>query len=199
MPDTNLRSAPDVANELGVSAHTLKNWSKDFAPFLSPPGAMGESGRRFTEADVAVFQRIKDHLAAGLTFEETADELRSAGYGDGIEPTPPPRGPLAVQSAQQGFTVLTDTLRAMIENQQTIQNSLQVNRNLLGVIIQDNFNLKEENAKLRERMLKQEQELAELKRRDSDYRLYLEQRLNRLETALRAEASKGLLTKLFGG
>ena len=59
-----------------------------------------------------------------------------------------------VPNAQQGFGVMTDTLRVMIENQQTVQNSLQVNRNLLGVIIQDNFNLKEENAKLRERMLK---------------------------------------------
>jgi hypothetical protein len=76
---------------------------------------------------------------------------------------------------------------------------LQVNRNLLGVIIQDNFNLKEENAKLRERMLKLEQELAELKRRDSDYRLYLEQRINHMEGEMRAEASKGIWQRLFGG
>jgi regulator of replication initiation timing len=40
---------------------------------------------------------------------------------------------------------------------------LQVNRNLLGVLIQDNFNLKEENAKLRDRVLKLEQAMNQLR------------------------------------
>jgi len=92
-----------------------------------------------------------------------------------------------------GFVVLTDTLRAMIENQQAIQSSLQVNRNLQGVIIQDNFNLKEENMKLRERMQQLEQELNELRKREAEYRLMLEQRLARVE----AEARKSIWSKLF--
>jgi len=198
MPDHAIKSTAEMASELGISAQTLKNWTRDFAPYLSPAGPLGEDGRRFTEDDIFVLKRIKDHLAAGLTFEETAEELRGDGYGvrlngDGQA------GALTVSSAQQGFGVLTDTLRVMIENQQTVQNSLQVNRNLLGVIIQDNFNLKEENAKLRERMLKLEQELGELKKRDQDYRLVVEQRMMRVENALRAEASKSFWQKLFGG
>lgn len=189
---------PEMATELGISAQTLKNWTRDFAPFLSPAGPLGESARRFSEDDVFVLKRIKDHLAAGLTFEETAEELRNDGYGvstngDGQN------GALTVPNAQQGFGVLTDTLRVMIENQQTVQNSLQVNRNLLGVIIQDNFNLKEENAKLRERMLRLEHELAEMKKRDQDYRLTVEQRMMRLENMMRAEASKTPWQKIFGG
>jgi len=40
---------------------------------------------------------------------------------------------------------------------------LQVNRNLLGVLIQDNFNLKEENTKLRDRVLKLELAVNQLK------------------------------------
>jgi DNA-binding transcriptional MerR regulator len=198
MPDMNYMNAAEIASELAVSPQTLKNWTKEFSPFLSTPGASADGTRRYTEQDEAVLKQIKDHLAAGLTFEETAEELRNAGYADGLE-NEPPRGVLAVTSAQQGFSVLTDTLRAMIENQQTIQNSLQVNRNLLGVIIQDNFNLKEENSKLRERMLKLEQELSEVKKRDSDYRLYLEQRISRMDAALRAEASKSIWQRLFGG
>jgi DNA-binding transcriptional MerR regulator len=198
MPDTIYKTASDMTSELGVSAQTLKNWTREFAPFLSPPGPMGENARRFAEDDLYVLKRIKDHLAAGLTFEETADELRNDGYGDRLNGDGPGNA-LAVPGAQQGFGVLTDTLRVMIENQQTVQNSLQVNRNLLGVIIQDNFNLKEENAKVRERMLKLEQELAELKRRDSDYRLFMEQRLNRMENVVRAEASKSIWQRLFGG
>jgi DNA-binding transcriptional MerR regulator len=198
MTDTTNKTAAEIAAELTISAQTLKNWTKEFAAFLSEPAASADGLRRYTSDDGTVLKHIKEHLAAGLTFEETAEELKNAGYADGVEGEQP-ESALAVTSAQQGFSVLTDTLRAMIENQQTIQNSLQVNRNLLGVIIQDNFNLKEENAKLRERMLKQEQDLSELKRRDSDYRLYLEQRINHLEGALRAEASKGLWQRLFGG
>lgn len=198
MPETSVKTTGEIATELGVSAQTLKNWTRDFSPYLSPAGAMGDNARRFTEDDVFVLKRIKDHLAAGLTFEETAEELRNDGYGD-TTPENGSGGSLALSSPQQGFSVLTDTLRAMIENQQTIQNSLQVNRNLLGVIIQDNFNLKEENAKLRDRMLKLEQELGEAKKRDSDYRLLLEQRLNRMENAVRAEANKSFFQKLFGG
>jgi DNA-binding transcriptional MerR regulator len=194
MPDTNFKTAAELAAELSISAQTLKSWSKEFAPFLSPPGALGDSARRFNAQDGDILRRVKDHLTRGLAFDETADELRQHGFAESLA-----RSAVALPSAQQGFSVLTDTLRAMIENQQTIQNSLQVNRNLLGVIIQDNFNLKEENAKLRERMLKQEQELAEMKRRDADLRLYVEQRLNRLENALRAEMGKGFLSKLLGG
>jgi DNA-binding transcriptional MerR regulator len=198
MADTEYRTAGEIASELAISAQTLKNWTKEFAGFLTAPSPSADGSRRFTADDTTVLKRIKDHLAAGLTFEETGEELRGEGYADGLEGDVPPSA-LAVTSAQQGFSVLTDTLRAMIENQQTIQNSLQVNRNLLGVIIQDNFNLKEENAKLRERMLKLEQDLGELKRRDSDYRLYLEQRINQLEGALRVEASKSIWQRLFGG
>jgi DNA-binding transcriptional MerR regulator len=197
MADTANKTQADLASQLGISAQTLRNWSRDFAPFLSAPGALGETNRRFNEDDVFVLKRIKDHLAAGLTFEETAEELRNDGYGatngDGQH------GALLVPNAQQGFGVLSDTLRVMIENQQTVQNSLQVNRNLLGVIIQDNFNLKEENAKLRERMLKIEQEMGDLKKRDQDYRLTVEQRLMRTENTLRAEAGKTIWQKLFGG
>lgn len=198
MQESSFRTAVEVAAELGISAQTLKNWTRDFAPFLSPAGPLGDGARRFTDDDVFVLRRIKDHLASGLTFEECADELRNDGYGSGFNGSAP-QSALTAPSAQQGFTVLTDTLRAMIENQQTIQNSLQVNRNLLGVIIQDNFNLKEENAKLRERMQKIEGELAETRKRDSDYRLLMEQRLSRMENALRAEVNKSFWQRLFGG
>lgn len=198
MADTDTKTVAEVTAELAVSAQTLKNWTKEFGAFLSAASATADGSRRYTSEDTTVLKQIKEHLAAGLTFEETADELKNAGYADGAEGKQP-QSAIAVTSAQQGFSVLTDTLRAMIENQQTIQNSLQVNRNLLGVIIQDNFNLKEENAKLRDRMLKLEQQLAEAKKSDSDYRLYLEQRITHLDSALRAEASKSIWQRLFGG
>lgn len=197
MPENATKTQNDLAAELAISGQTLKNWTRDFSPFLSAPGVLGEANRRFTEDDVFVLKRIKDHLAAGLTFDETSDELRNDGYGEPLNGDGS-HGALTVSNAQQGFGVMTDTLRVMIENQQTVQNSLQVNRNLLGVIIQDNFNLKEENAKLRERMLKLEHEMGEMKKRDQDYRLTVEQRLMRAENSIRAESSKSVWQKLFG-
>lgn len=199
MPEPENKSAADAAVELNVSPQTLKDWSKAFAAFLSDPTPSTDGARRYTGDDIVVIEQIRDHLSAGLTLEEAAQELRDRGYGELPPPADEhPSSALTATLPQQGFGMLTDTLRAMIENQQTIQNSLQVNRNLLGVIIQDNFNLKEENSKLRERMLKLEQELGDQKRRDADYRLYLEQRINRMDQALRAETGKSLWQRLFG-
>lgn len=202
----------DVAGELGVSPSTLKSWIREFEEFLSVHSTSTDGAFRFTEEDVRILKRIKDHLASGLTIEESADQMREDGYADesarsdhsGESSGTGDSRALATSpsAAQQGFSALTETLRAMIENQQAIQNSLQVNRNLLGVILQDNFNLKEENAKLRDRMLKMEQELNEFRRRDSDFRVLLEQRMGRVEQNVRTaiqEARRGLLSRLFGG
>jgi DNA-binding transcriptional MerR regulator len=203
----------DVAGELGVSPSTLKSWTREFEEFLSVDSPSSDGAFRFNDVDVRILKRIKEHLASGLTLEESADQLREDGYAD--DPAKPDNGgetadgtgdsralATSPNAAQQGFSALTETLRAMIENQQAIQNSLQVNRNLLGVILQDNFNLKEENAKLRDRMLKMEQELNEFRRRDSDFRVLLEQRMGRVEQNVRTaiqEARRGLLSRLFGG
>jgi DNA-binding transcriptional MerR regulator len=191
MADT-LRTFQQVASELNVSPNTLKRWTKDFAPFLSPSGPVTGDGsnRRFAEEDVQVLHRVKEQLAGGSSTEEMVEQLHAEGRGETVTSALTTRDG-GMPSA--GFVVLTDTLRAMIENQQTIQNSLQVNRNLQGVIIQDNFNLKEENMKLRERMLTLEQELADARQRDADHRLVLEQRLARLEQ----EARRSIWSKLF--
>ena len=191
MADT-LKTFQQTATELNVSVNTLKRWAKDFAPFLSPSGPVSGDGsnRRFADEDLGVLRRVKDQLAGGSSTEEAIEQLHAEGRGETVTSSA-----LATRDGAQsaGFVVLTDTLRAMIENQQAIQNSLQVNRNLQGVIIQDNFNLKEENMKLRERMQHLEQELSETRKRDADYRLMLEQRLARVES----EARKSVWSRLF--
>jgi DNA-binding transcriptional MerR regulator len=191
MADT-LKTFQQTATELNISVNTLKRWTKDFAPFLSPTGPVSGDGsnRRFGEEDIKVLRRVKEQLAAGLSTEEVVEQFHAEGRGETVTSALMTRDG-GSQSA--GFVVLTDTLRAMIDNQQTIQNSLQVNRNLQGVIIQDNFNLKEENMKLRERMLELEQELTDVRRRDADYRLLLEQRLARVEQ----EARRSIWSRLF--
>src|SRR5512143_2642120 len=188
-----IKTMQQAASELGVSLSTLKRWTKDFAPFLSPSSSVAAdgTGRRFTPDDVEILARVKEQLSGGLSTDEVIEQMYAEGRGETASMAMTTQEGGMSQSA--GFVVLTDTLRAMIENQQTIQNSLQVNRNLQGVIIQDNFNLKEENMRLRELMQKLEQELADLRKRDSDHRLLLEQRLARLEE----EARKSVWSKLF--
>lgn len=59
---------------------------------------------------------------------------------------------------------LAHSLHSLSDSQQIILANQQTARQLLGVLLQDNFNLKEENARLRERMLEAERRLFEVKR-----------------------------------
>ena len=75
--------------------------------------------------------------------------------------------------------------------------SQQASRDLLGVLLQDNFNLKEENARLRERMLRLEREISEVKRKEDERRGAVEERLLQLELE-QLENRRGCLGLLFG-
>ncbi len=73
-------------------------------------------------------------------------------------------------------------------------------------MVQDNFGLKEENAKLRDRMLELERELAEIRRLDKSKREALDARLRKLETrapnpgpgAPQSNQRSGCLAQIFG-
>ncbi|KPK07886.1 MAG: hypothetical protein AMJ56_12675 [Anaerolineae bacterium SG8_19] len=73
---------------------------------------------------------------------------------------------------------LTNTLATLSDTQQSILNSQAANRELLGVLIQDNFNLKEENNRLRERILDVERSLAQARQEDEWRREALRQELD---------------------
>jgi regulator of replication initiation timing len=83
------------------------------------------------------------------------------------------------------MTVLADTLHTVADGQQLLLGSQQANRELLTVVLQDNFNLKQENAKLRDRMLELERDLISTRRREDTQRRNLEARLRRVEEKLR--------------
>ncbi|MCA1552895.1 MAG: MerR family transcriptional regulator [Chloroflexi bacterium] len=91
-----------------------------------------------------------------------------------------------------GAMVLREVLQGFAAGQEAILNSQQANRNLMGVVIQDNFSLKEENAKLRERMMKLEQELNDIRSAQTEQRQQLDQRLRQMEK------KKDWLRRLFG-
>jgi hypothetical protein len=76
--------------------------------------------------------------------------------------------------------------------------SQQANRDLLSVVLQDNFGLKEENTKLRDRMLELERDLAEVRRLEAAHRESLEVRLHKLETQARQPAPQPKPAKRSG-
>lgn len=178
MTETELRPPGEVARQLGISPSTLRRWSKEFRTYLSDtagrPGRTGAGAaahRRYTQADVEILTGVKALLAQGMTYMQVIQRLKGetpaveARKEQGKEAYPIVASEPGVEGPGFGrsLVIVADALRNIGENQQALQNSLQVNRNLLGVLIQDNFNLKEENSKLRDRVLKLEQTMNQLR------------------------------------
>jgi DNA-binding transcriptional MerR regulator len=171
MTDSELRQPGDVARELDISTSTLRRWAKEFHPYLSQAASKPDTGgavgahRRYTDEDVHLLTQVKVLLDQGLTYDQVVQRLKSEGavppeesrHPEEVYPVVAPEADMDASAAAPGLVVVADALRNINDNQQALQNSLQVNRNLLGVLIQDNFNLKEDNAKLRDRVLKLEQ------------------------------------------
>ncbi len=184
-------SPREAASLLGVSPSTLRRWSKTFASHLPAPEPDQSSGRSYTPDDMRTLERIKNLLDQGLKSDEVASRLG----GDG-----PAGSAVALARAEASsvpIAALSDGLQTIATGQKTILDSQQVNRDLLGVVIQDNFNLKEENARLRERMLRLEQELGDLRKRAGKQDA-LEERIKALEQAQTSADDRGWLARFFG-
>lgn len=178
MTERELRQPGDVARGLNISTSTLRRWAKEFHPYLSPMASKVDATddragihRRYTRGDVDLLTRVKALLDQGLTYDQVLRRLKEEAPAVREErpreeqayPIVAPEAEMEAPAIGPSLVVVADALRNIGDNQQALQNSLQVNRNLLGVLIQDNFNLKEENAKLRDRVLKLEQGVNQLR------------------------------------
>ncbi len=185
----------EVAAELGISTATLRRWTHHFARFLSlvqaDPSAPDErqnAQRRYTDDDLETLLKIKGLLAEGFNYQQVEKRLEA------LRMAPKPEGDVYALVAtgderpalSPAVAVLADTLHTVAQTQQAVLNSQQTNRDLMGVVIQDNFNLKAENAKLRDRMLELEREISEIRRRSETDRQAFEARLQALEALLAA-------------
>mgnify|MGYP001030040105 FL=1 len=220
MTDTRYRLPSEVASQLGISPSTLRRWSNEFSDFLSdaagrPESDTGKSAhRRYLDEDLETLMTIKGLLGEGQTYIQVGRRLETLRLRqaprEGEEVDEPQATALAPSTLDQGpvgpaVTVLADTLHTVADGQQLLLGSQHANRELLTVVLQDNFTLKEENAKLRDRMLELERDLAEMRRLDEARRETLEVRLQRLEEqgwqpnpqAGQAERS-GCLAQLLG-
>jgi DNA-binding transcriptional MerR regulator len=228
MTESYHRLPNEMAAQLQVSPSTLRRWSNEFADYLS--GTAGQpsatsagqaSHRRYTDADLETLLMIKGLLAEGLTYTQVSrrlDALRlrsdfMAASGAAVEGEARRETALSAPIRESGpvapvVTVLADTLHTVAEGQQLLLGSQQANRDLLTVVLQDNFSLKEENARLRDRMLELERQLAEIQRLENVRRETVDARLSRFEEQLRlrrpaparaeAKQQKGCLSQLLG-
>lgn len=198
MTDTGYRLPNEVATQLKVSPSTLRRWSNEFADFLSDSAGrpQSEAGshsahRRYTDEDMESLMTIKGLLAEGLTYIQVGRRLEALrlrqGAADVVTEGDAPQVTVLGPSLQQpstafpAMTVLADTLHTVADGQQMLLGSQQANRDLLTVVLQDNFSLKEENARLRDRMLELERDLAEIRRLDATRRESLDARLRDVE------------------
>ena len=221
MTEARYRLPNEVATQLQISPSTLRRWSKEFGPFLSDTAGRPHdedegtfSHRRYTDEDLETLMTVKGLLTEGLTYPQVtrrldALRLHKTDADLFIEDDEDPVTILAPSPQDSTYTpavtVLADTLHTVADGQQLLLGSQQANRELLTVVLQDNFNLKQENAKLRDRMLELERDLISTRRREHSQRRNLDARLRQVEEKLRpkepnpAQNSRpGCLSRILG-
>jgi DNA-binding transcriptional MerR regulator len=201
---THYRQPQEIASRLEVSASTLRRWTDEFAACLSEEARSSDAGQgsRYTNEDLTTLITVKGLISEGLSYDQVRErlgEMRSdRGGGSGSLTASEP-----VLAMAPAIAFVSDTLHNVAESQQAVLNSQAANRELLGVVLQDNFNLKEENARLRERMLELERQMTQLGReqeaRRETLRAELESRVQDIQHFVTLQSRSGCLGGLFGG
>jgi DNA-binding transcriptional MerR regulator len=179
MTEPKTRTTSEVAARLEISPSTLRRWTVEFADFLSDGAIAAESQTRlYTAADLDLLATVKSLLSEGRTYYQVGKRLEAQQRPQDGE------GGRALAVSEGGgaaFSFISETLHTVSDSQQLLLGSQQATRDLLGVLLQDNFSMKEENAKLRDRMLNLERELTEFRRHSARQRRQLQIRLKHLE------------------
>lgn len=106
-------STQDLCDLFGLSHQTVKNYTREFAAYLSPT-ATPSAGRtrQFTEADLQVFSLIVEMKGSGSTYEDIHLSLSSGQRGDIPQSEPQSSAlTLRVQSLQAALTNLEQQLQ----------------------------------------------------------------------------------------
>ena len=181
--ENRLLPAAEVARQLHTEPYVLRQWTRKYARFLGD-NTDGESPR-FGSADVITLSIVQTLLTQGFTEEQIHQHLtlRQSAERAPEEEHAQVHDLTAMRGRDQVLAQsLNDVFGALADNQRTILSNQTTVREIVGVVVQDNFNLKEENRKLRKRMLALERALAEYQRREELRKERLESRLRALET-----------------
>jgi hypothetical protein len=184
-----------VARHLDISTESLQRLRRRFSHYLGPDASAAEP--HFSSADVAAIVTIQKLLAQGYDDEQIDEHLTPMNLDleADVEPAPLFRNdlqPYARDGASDGEgtaalpQVVGDVLNTIVSSQQAVLNGQTGLRDMMGVVVQDNFNLKDENRKLRDRMLEMERALAEYQRREETRKERMEGRMRALEATVAA-------------
>jgi hypothetical protein len=197
-------SLAEVAQLLHTGPETVLRLGRRFGAHLSP--GTTSTVPTYTEQDVSVLATAQRLLADGYNDEQVTLRLPGRGQAapsrqtavDGAAavspvlpdgPTPAPDATTLVRMSDGGQALarlVGDTLSNLAGSQQIILNGQSALREMVGVVVQDNFNLQDENRKLRERMLELERALAEYQRREETRKDRSESRIRALEATVAA-------------
>jgi flagellar capping protein FliD len=173
-------SFDEVAHHLNVSDGALHRLSERFSRFLSAYAT--QETPTYTNADIAALVAVQKLLAQGYSDEQINKYLTPirSRNDTGDSPT------LASASDREKgdgspLPAVEEILNTIVSNQQAILNSQATLREMVNVVVQDNFSLKDENRKLRDRMLELERVQAEYQRREETRKERIEHRLRALE------------------
>lgn len=74
----------DLKQVFGVTPQTVRNWTADFAQYLSDEATPSKSGARrlFTEDDVKVFALIRELTQSGQTYAQVRQTLADGKRGE---------------------------------------------------------------------------------------------------------------------
>lgn len=198
----------DAANTLAVSPTVLRRWLDVFGEFLSVADGASDEDPALSEADVSLLADIKTALDDGRSFEQVRHTLRQRAMEDD-DAMPQVISSAGEETAIAPISYFADIIDELHKGQLSVLNSQAANRELMGVLIQDNFNLKEENQRLRERMLDVERRLSQIQRDEISRRESLRQEIELKLSEIRMQVMRnpvtvfqertGCLGSLFGG
>ncbi len=197
-------TAAEVARHLDIDTAALERLCRRYGRYLSPDMAAPDtdlSQATFSHADVATLVMLKNLIDQGYDDAQIEASLTP-------HPLPPPQDAVDVEAddepsatalatTQDGAEdtaiepaglarLVSDAMNTLAGTQQAVLNSQGSLREVLNVVVQDNFNLKDENRKLRDRMLELERALAEYQRREETRKERSEGRLRALEATVAA-------------
>lgn len=173
----------EVARHLHITPETLQGWNRRFAQLLISD--VNRDDPRYSTADVAALITVQKLIEQGFDDNQVNQFLTPKRID--LTPTSTALTPATNNTADS--TVLLpqmvgDVISTIANSQQTVLNSQSAMREMVGVVVQDNFNLKDENRKLRDRMLELERVLAEYQRREETRKERLEGRVRALENTV---------------
>lgn len=190
-----------VAADLNISPAQLRKLTERFSRLLSDEAHPAlENGRRatrvYTDADVATLQVIVELQAQGISDAELEDRLNSALGNSPAPITVLTSGPnQEFLPPQAAVAAIGQALQQIGDTQQALLNSQQGQQTLLNVVVTDAIALKDENERLRKRIRTMEEEITRLKESEMNYRLSLEERINKIERE--GEGRKSWWARLF--